>query len=166
MSPYWENPPIFDKPQPSSLAGDKFKQSPRPMRGLKSSHVTSFRPITRLYFRNLKIIRGTLYKIFMGFFIGICHIWGVSPYWQILGFVILGLFATLPEWKEDLPIYHSGRVANNFLIKLMTNPTWVLPIMGNVPILRKPTHIWQTPTLLTSWRKIQAISSTNERAQK
>ena len=102
----------------------------------------------------------------LGFFIGICHIWGVSPYWQILGFVIFGLFATLPEWKEDLPIYHSGRVANNFLIKLMTNPTWVLPIMGNVPILTKPTHIWQTPTLLTSWRKIQAISSTNERAQK
>ena len=57
------------------------------MRGLEIGHVTSFRPITRLYFRNLKIIRGTLYKIFWGFSLGFVtygeypHIdkyWGLS----------------------------------------------------------------------------------------
>ena len=94
-SPYVTNP--NDKPQPSSLAGEKFEQSPQPMRGLEIGHVTSFRPITRLDFRNLKIIRGTPYKMFLGFVIGICQIWGVSPYWQILGFVIYGLFVPLPE---------------------------------------------------------------------
>ena len=85
--PYCSIPPTCDKPQSSSVASQKLEANFRPMRGLETDHVTPSWPITRLYFMILKVLRGTPYKnISLGFVVygeKICHLWGVSPYWQI-----------------------------------------------------------------------------------
>ena len=99
--------------------------------------------------------------------VGVCQIWvgflnmGTIPIIDKTqeGFVISfmrKLFATLPEWNIGKSPFHSGSIANY--------PIWQTPVfvnMGILPICDKSQ--WQTPTLLTSWRKIWIISSTNER---
>ena len=83
VSPFWQIPPTFDKPQSSSVGSQNYKKFFRPMRGLEIDHVTPFRPITRLYFRILKVLRGTPYKnISLGFVIyggGVCQYWQIPP---------------------------------------------------------------------------------------
>ena len=61
LSQIWQIPPIFDKPLYSQLGSEKRKLCSRPMRGLQIDHVTSFRPITRLDFIILKVVRGPPY---------------------------------------------------------------------------------------------------------
>ena len=61
VSKIWQIPPIFDKPLYSQLGSEKRKLCSRPMRGLQIDHVTSFRPITRLDFIILKVVRGSPY---------------------------------------------------------------------------------------------------------
>ena len=70
---------MYDKPLYSSVGREKHKQSSRPMRELDFDHVTPFRPITRLNFWILKLLRGYPYKKIHN---GVCHIW--------VGFVISG----------------------------------------------------------------------------
>ena len=91
---------MYDKPLYSSVGREKHKQSSRPMRELDFDHVTPFRPITRLNFWILKLLRGYPYKKIHN---GVCHIWVgfVISGWDLSyvgGFVIYGykvIFATI-----------------------------------------------------------------------
>ena len=79
VSPYWQIPHDYDKPQLMTV--EVVWLSSRPMRGLENGDVTPFRPITRLDFRILKILRGTPYQNIR---------WGLS----YMGGVCQYLFAT------------------------------------------------------------------------
>ena len=99
------------------------------MRELDFDHVTPFRPITRLNFSILKLLRGYPYKKIQN---GVWHIW--------VGFVISG-------W--DLS-YVGGFVIYGykfiFATYFMTVPEYIgAHIRQNPPIYDNPPHIWQIP---------------------
>ena len=165
------------------MANQKLEANFRPMIGLETDHVTPSRPITRLYFMILKVLRGTPYKnISLGFVIygeKICHLWGVSPYWQIpptcdkpqsssvgsqssLGFVIYGggiclLYASVMNIYLFIRVAYKRQIPWGFVNYGEKQSTigvchiWEkdLSFMGSVPIFLNPTHLWQTPILLS-----------------
>ena len=87
VSPYWQIPHDFDKPQLMTVEVDRL--SSRPMRGLENDDVTPFRPITRLDFRIFKILRGTPYQNIR---------WGLSYMGGVCQYLFATYFMTLPQY--------------------------------------------------------------------